>query len=84
MKHLKHKSEMPKTLQIWRRRQPWPTWWGATVASKLGFKGTSRATVSDLLLALERSGEEGPWRPAGCGGERRGAAALGQGSAVVV
>jgi hypothetical protein len=50
MKHLKHKSETPKTLETLSHRWPWAIWWG-TVASKLGFKGTSRATAGDLLVA---------------------------------
>jgi hypothetical protein len=52
IKHLKHKSKTPETLETRRCRQPWPTWWGTTVASELGFKGTSRATGSNLLVVL--------------------------------
>jgi hypothetical protein len=50
MKYLKHKSKTPETLETWCHRWPWPTWWGTMVASKLGFKGTSRAMANDLLL----------------------------------
>jgi hypothetical protein len=34
MKHLKHTSEIPKTLETRHRRQPWLNWWGTLVASK--------------------------------------------------
>ena len=52
MKHLKHKSETPETLETRRRRRPWPTWWGTAVASKLWRMRTATATQPQALLCV--------------------------------
>jgi hypothetical protein len=74
---LKHKSEM---LETRRRRWPWPTLWGTTIANQLRFKGMSRATAGDLLVALCT-----PWpqraRWMGRGGGRLTRRGMGHGAA---
>jgi hypothetical protein len=39
MKHLKHKSETPETIETQRRRRPQPTWWETPITSQLGLGG---------------------------------------------
>jgi hypothetical protein len=39
MKQLKHKSETPETLETWCHLRQQPSWYGTTVASKLGLGG---------------------------------------------
>ena len=55
-KHLKHRSETPKTLKTQHHRRPQPIWWGTMLVNKLGSGGRREQRPSVHLGAGTSAG----------------------------